>query len=661
MDPFFEHRNWEPLHMFGGPVAAPAAAPVAPAQGPPSSEHPLPFAVPGWCVAPQASAAKLLIWRGAALQTASLALGRKAFFLAGRLADCDLVLDQSASRHHAAILHHRSGSIYLLDLGSAQGTFLGNERLPPREPRLWADGVACVFGASALTYVLRLKETAHLTPPMRLAADAVLSGGAHGDAEDECDATCEANTRANICIPVTLDSAEAELAAAERDRTRAHRRQRRAAVRARGVTFDPKPPSIRVYEPPSPEAIHDPEGRPPPHRAAASAPPGGELPGAAARASASPPPAPPTSSLPRPRCSVSIETIVRGGAAKRPLGADGSATSAASGMAAGLHGRLSSLYRPDAATATASAAPAAETIPAEGSFRSRPRGQIDAARRLDIVIESSCGHTAVWSLLSSGAVLAFESTRGASLLQLHFAHASLNPMGDGRALVRYQPPPSISRTAGVDAVYPPDGLAETHGVNRSGLAAAAPRNERPLETALSVSVVNPQPCAILVYIALCTAAASNTASSTASSTTALAEGETPLSPWDPPAAAEDEMPQPLRVDVAGRAATNRGANCLQLAALEGTPACTADGAEGAPFGESNTFRYVAATGAAARMPSVAAAAQRPALRVEASYQISAGGEGGGRALLGAEEDDLVAEAPFLVAVLPLGMQPAQDP
>ncbi|GMH05218.1 hypothetical protein Nepgr_007058 [Nepenthes gracilis] len=40
---------------------------------------------------------------------------------------CDFVLDhQSVSRQHAAVIPHKNGSIYVIDLGSAHGTFVAN-------------------------------------------------------------------------------------------------------------------------------------------------------------------------------------------------------------------------------------------------------------------------------------------------------------------------------------------------------------------------------------------------------------------------------------------------------------------------------------------------------------------------------------------------------
>ena len=141
------------------PLAAPAAAPTS--SGPPG------FVVPQWCQLPRGAtcSAQLLVWRGAALLE-TVPIGGRGFFIAGRLAESDIVLEHaSASRHHAAVLHHRSGAVYLLDLGSAHGTFLSGRRLPPREPALWADGTPCVFGASSRVYVLRVDASASLVPP----------------------------------------------------------------------------------------------------------------------------------------------------------------------------------------------------------------------------------------------------------------------------------------------------------------------------------------------------------------------------------------------------------------------------------------------------------------------------------------------------------------
>ena len=170
---------------------------------------------------------------------------------------------------------------------------------------------------------------------------------------------------------------------------------------------------------------------------------------------------------------------------------------------------------------------------------------------------------------------------------------------------------------------------------REGVAAAAPRRAHGgggRGGGIVVSVVNPQPRPVLVYAALCWGG----------------DGEAALTPWDGACAAE-EVPRPLRRNEGAV----RGANCLQLAAREGTAACEVDEAERAPFGESNTFRYDAASGRPAATALQPDAPPPHTLRLEAAYQTTAGG----LTLTGAEDegdDDLVAEAPFLVTSLPLG-------
>ncbi|GAB4826448.1 hypothetical protein Ancab_033343 [Ancistrocladus abbreviatus] len=78
---------------------------------------------------------------------------------------CDFVLDhQSVSRQHAAVIPHKNGSIYVIDLGSAHGTFVANERLTKDTPVELEVGQSLRFAASTRTYILR-KNTAALFPP----------------------------------------------------------------------------------------------------------------------------------------------------------------------------------------------------------------------------------------------------------------------------------------------------------------------------------------------------------------------------------------------------------------------------------------------------------------------------------------------------------------
>ncbi|KAL6520435.1 hypothetical protein OROHE_017023 [Orobanche hederae] len=74
---------------------------------------------------------------------------------------CDYVLDhQSVSRQHAVVVPHRNGSIYVIDLGSAHGTFVANERLTKDSPVELEVGQSLRFAASTRLYVLRKNDAA---------------------------------------------------------------------------------------------------------------------------------------------------------------------------------------------------------------------------------------------------------------------------------------------------------------------------------------------------------------------------------------------------------------------------------------------------------------------------------------------------------------------
>ncbi|KAF8410890.1 hypothetical protein HHK36_003427 [Tetracentron sinense] len=84
---------------------------------------------------------------------------------------CDFVLDhQSVSRQHAAVVPHKNGSIYVIDLGSAHGTFVANERLTKESPVELEVGQSLRFAASTRSYILR-KNNAALFPPPLLATE----------------------------------------------------------------------------------------------------------------------------------------------------------------------------------------------------------------------------------------------------------------------------------------------------------------------------------------------------------------------------------------------------------------------------------------------------------------------------------------------------------
>ncbi|KAL6200844.1 hypothetical protein ACLB2K_024559 [Fragaria x ananassa] len=79
---------------------------------------------------------------------------------------CDYVLDhQSVSRQHAALVPHKNGSIYVIDLGSAHGTFVANERVTKDTPVELEVGQSLRFAASTRTYVLGKVDAALFPRP----------------------------------------------------------------------------------------------------------------------------------------------------------------------------------------------------------------------------------------------------------------------------------------------------------------------------------------------------------------------------------------------------------------------------------------------------------------------------------------------------------------
>ncbi|KAG6522810.1 hypothetical protein ZIOFF_019965 [Zingiber officinale] len=91
-------------------------------------------------------------------------LEKKKHIFGRQIQTCDFVLDhQSVSRQHAAVVPHRNGSIYVIDLGSVHGTFVANERLTKDNPVELEVGQSLRFAASTRSYILR-KNTAALFP-----------------------------------------------------------------------------------------------------------------------------------------------------------------------------------------------------------------------------------------------------------------------------------------------------------------------------------------------------------------------------------------------------------------------------------------------------------------------------------------------------------------
>ncbi|KAM9414694.1 nuclear inhibitor of protein phosphatase 1-like [Salvelinus alpinus] len=89
-----------------------------------------------------------------------LIIDEKKYYLFGRNPDvCDFTIDhQSCSRVHSALVYHRHlKRVFLIDLNSTHGTFLGHIRLEPHKPQQVPIDSTMSFGASTRVYTLREK------------------------------------------------------------------------------------------------------------------------------------------------------------------------------------------------------------------------------------------------------------------------------------------------------------------------------------------------------------------------------------------------------------------------------------------------------------------------------------------------------------------------
>ncbi|KAF8409772.1 hypothetical protein HHK36_005851 [Tetracentron sinense] len=153
-------------HVPQKPMGPEATAPVVPASqltqvgGGQSTWQP-----PDWAIEPRPGVYYLKVLKdGEVLDQINLDKRRHIF---GRqFPMCDYVLDhQSVSRQHAAVVPHKNGSIYVIDLGSAHGTFVANERLAKESPIEFEVGQSLRFAASTRSYILRKNNAALFPPP----------------------------------------------------------------------------------------------------------------------------------------------------------------------------------------------------------------------------------------------------------------------------------------------------------------------------------------------------------------------------------------------------------------------------------------------------------------------------------------------------------------
>jgi len=114
------------------------------------------FKVPDWAAEPTDKSARLEVMKDDKM-VESIDLGQKAYYVFGRNVEmADIVIEHpSASRKHAAVVHHKGGKVYLIDLQSAHGTFFGDTQLKAHTPTALVNGAKIKFGASSRVYVFR--------------------------------------------------------------------------------------------------------------------------------------------------------------------------------------------------------------------------------------------------------------------------------------------------------------------------------------------------------------------------------------------------------------------------------------------------------------------------------------------------------------------------
>ncbi|KAI9911888.1 hypothetical protein PsorP6_008951 [Peronosclerospora sorghi] len=118
----------------------------------------MPFQVPKWVTSPAHSNrhAKLLVVKGGE-RSEQLPVGLRSCYIIGRNEELsDIWLQHpSISRLHALIAHNEHQKICLMDLNSAQGTFVNNTELVPNEPFQLQTGDLIEFGASSRKYTFQ--------------------------------------------------------------------------------------------------------------------------------------------------------------------------------------------------------------------------------------------------------------------------------------------------------------------------------------------------------------------------------------------------------------------------------------------------------------------------------------------------------------------------
>eukprot|EP00249_Psilotum_nudum_P030749 c43724_g1_i1 orf=1161-1994(-) len=148
---------------------------------------------PDWAIDPRPGTFSLEVVKDGEVMD-NIALDKRRHIFGRQAVMCDFVLDHaSVSRQHAAVVQHKNGSIYVIDLGTVHGTFVANERLTKNNPVELEVGQSLRFAASSRSYILR-KNVQQMPQISQQSADFVLPP--RPDPSDE-EAVLVYNTRLN--------------------------------------------------------------------------------------------------------------------------------------------------------------------------------------------------------------------------------------------------------------------------------------------------------------------------------------------------------------------------------------------------------------------------------------------------------------------------------
>lgn len=105
--------------------------------------------------------------------TGNFPISDRPYYILGRNPDMgvDIVVDDtSVSQRHAALVHHRDGRLFVIDLASRTGVILNGERIPANKPKVISHGSILGIGP----YEYRLNSGDHEVKPEKVCASHLL-------------------------------------------------------------------------------------------------------------------------------------------------------------------------------------------------------------------------------------------------------------------------------------------------------------------------------------------------------------------------------------------------------------------------------------------------------------------------------------------------------